>query len=288
MALLDYKKMRLIKMANATATKFDLLGTVTKSTDGKSPTILCTASSSEPDLGQDIMSRNALEQMRDSFPSMTIFLNHKYTVPEDVVGSVKSAKLVSRDGHDDLDLEITVDESNPRAASVLTQIRAGTRLGVSIGVLVESSHQVKDSAGNRYLQIDSVKVLEASIVGIPANRRSWVQSALKAASANFYSIPASATNANASPPEDASELELAKYAIRAYAAAFDVVEKQLEQRDEMITALLVECNKILDSPQGRKINPEVEAGLSAIGDRYGWLDENVKALMARGGATWER
>jgi len=169
-------------------TRFDVLLGVVKAVESadSAPRIICTASSDEIDLGVDRFTLSALNGMAAEFPGMTIFLNHKYAAPEDVFGVVAKAVVIDRGGHHDLDLEILVDVNNDRAMVVYRQIQSGVRLGVSVGVLVEDaefSDQKID--GKKVLNIKSVKTLEASIVGIPANRRSWVQGALKAASAYF-------------------------------------------------------------------------------------------------------
>lgn len=149
--------------------------------DGKR-SITVTASSDEIDLGSDRFTLSALKQMEVAFPGLTIFLNHRYSVPEDVFGSVAVASLVPRDGHTDLDLNIVVDEKNPRAIQTFEMIKDGRHLGVSVGVIVvDADFCDEEVAGKKVLELTSIIPLEASIVGIPANRRSWVQNALKAA-----------------------------------------------------------------------------------------------------------
>jgi len=148
------------------------------------PVLTVTASSDEIDLGSDRFTMSALSQMEKAFESLTIFLNHKYLVPEDVFGIVTRAALIDREGHTDLDLTIAVENKNARAITVYEMIRNGTHLGVSVGVLVLDADYADEQVMDRQvLEITSIVPLEASIVGIPANRRSWVQGALKAASA---------------------------------------------------------------------------------------------------------
>lgn len=158
--------------------------TVKDATGDEKPAVRVTASSTSIDLATDRFAKSALVQMAAQFPQMTIFLNHKYNVPEDVFGKVSSAELVERDGYTDLDLEVDVS-SNARAIETYAMIKDGTVLGVSIGVLVLDADYVEDekTKGAKILEITSVHTLEASVVGIPANRRSWVQGAIKAASA---------------------------------------------------------------------------------------------------------
>ncbi len=138
-----------------------------------------TASSTIKDLSGDEMELSALQRMAATAQqNMTIFLNHKYQVPEDVLGSVEKAEIHTRDaGMFDLDFDIRVDESNERAVKTWNQIMNGTKLGCSIGAKIpEGGYEVTKDG----LKIKDVYLLEASIVGIPANPRSFVQYATKA------------------------------------------------------------------------------------------------------------
>jgi hypothetical protein len=79
----------------------------------------------------------------------------------------------------DLDFDIRLNESNPRALQTYEAIKSGVKLGTSIGAIVR--HAEKKKGGG--LRIDDLELLEASIVGIPANPRSWVQYAVKSINA---------------------------------------------------------------------------------------------------------
>lgn len=137
-----------------------------------------TASSTILDLGGDEMELSALQAMaKTAQQNMTIFLNHKYQVPEDVLGSVELAEIANRSEVWDLDFDVRVEESNPRAVSTWMQIQNGTKLGCSIGARIPEGGYEKTDTG---LKIKDVQLLEASIVGIPANPRSFVQHAFKA------------------------------------------------------------------------------------------------------------
>ncbi len=120
--------------------------------------------------------------------NMTIFLNHKYAVPEDVFGSTVDTRTVSRSANAegkavwDFDLDMVVNEANPRAVNTYAALKdQGVKLGVSIGAMI-SEWEFKDKEKGFFggMTIKKVDLLEASIVGIPANPRSWVQNAVKA------------------------------------------------------------------------------------------------------------
>lgn len=143
------------------------------------------ASSTTRDLHGDTMEQSALEDMeRAANNNLTIFLNHSYDVPEDVAGSVERASMRLR-GADhvgnpnyDLDFDILVNDANPRAVKAFEAIERGTKLGLSIGALVPDGGAVRDKKSGTYL-IQHVDLLETSLVGIPANPRSWVEYAAK-------------------------------------------------------------------------------------------------------------
>lgn len=150
----------------------------------------CTASSSVEDLHGDTMTddcvRDMAKQAKDK--GMTIFLNHRYAVPEDVMGKTIDTKTVSRvTGEDgkaiyDFDLDLEVNQTNPRAMNTYAAIKdAGVKLGVSIGANIEEWEFKSEKDGWwGGLLIKKVNLLEASVVGIPANPRSWVQNAVHA------------------------------------------------------------------------------------------------------------
>lgn len=147
----------------------------------------CTASSTiKDDQGHEIVEAAIDKMARTAHESgMTIFLNHSYEVPEDVFGTVTAATSIARaagmDLFKDLDFEVLVNESNPRASQTADAIEGGAKLGVSIGALVREYEPLNNkrgfSDGGRILDLD---LKEASIVGLPANPRSWVHYATKA------------------------------------------------------------------------------------------------------------
>jgi HK97 family phage prohead protease len=160
--------------------KFAILSGLLKAYEGEDQTkrLKTTASSTVKDRVGDQMLLPAINKMAATAKdNMTIFLNHRYNVPEDVLGSVTDVEI-RQAGMDlyDLDFDIRIDESNPRAVKTWQSIKSGTKLGTSIGAIVNHWSENKDGGWD----IDDVELLEASIVGIPANPRSWVQNAVKA------------------------------------------------------------------------------------------------------------
>lgn len=157
-------------------TKFTIFSGMLKASDGEHghKKIKTVASSTVVDKAGHEITKKAIDQMAASAIGMTIFLNHEYRVPEDVFGVVTDTKAVERGEVWDLDFDIDVEMDNPRAVATTKSIERGVKLGTSIGCLVKDAW--KESG---HLIIDDVELLEASIVGIPSNPRTWVQYAIK-------------------------------------------------------------------------------------------------------------
>ena len=161
--------------------------------------IRCIASSSVKDLHGDVMTASCVRSMARQAEGLTIFRNHQYRVPEDVFGRVEKArtKKVSaaeavRNGWieeaaatsgDDvvlLQLDIAVS-AGAEIDATMAHIENGVTLGVSIGANI-TDYEEAESDGSSWwppLIINDVDLLEASIVGIPANPLSWVEGATK-------------------------------------------------------------------------------------------------------------
>lgn len=142
--------------------------------------VIATASSTSTDLDSDRFTDAALEDMARGFSGLTIFLNHSYKLPLDIFGQVVRCALVQRD-YLDLDLAIRVTNHNPAADQVYGMIRDGFQLGVSVGVLVIDFEKMEgeEHLGRTVVALKRAYPLEASVVGIPSNRRGWVQQAIK-------------------------------------------------------------------------------------------------------------
>jgi len=140
------------------------------------------ASSTVKDRHGDTMNASALVDMeRSANNNLTIFLNHEYKVPEDVAGHVERAFVRSHpqdpDIHD-LSLDIVINDKNERAVKAWEAIDGGTQLGLSIGAMIPDGGAERDRKTGSY-SINHVDLLETSLVGVPANPRSWVEYAVK-------------------------------------------------------------------------------------------------------------
>jgi len=141
-------------------------------------------SSTERDLEGDTMSIHALNDMTKAPKNLTVWLNHDYTLPDSIFGSiVGTPRIVHQDGIADLHLSVDVEMDNPSAARVKQYIDNGRRLGCSIGCMVTKFEVPEDEQDSQWYQnpiiIHGVRVVEYSVVGVPANQRSWVENAIR-------------------------------------------------------------------------------------------------------------
>lgn len=151
-----------------------------------------TASSTIKDLHGDLMTEDCVRDMAlqarngPTGKGLTIFLNHKYNVPEDVAGKVSASQVLNRDNDEaglpiwDMDYEIALATGSARLDQTWNLIHNDEiTLGISIGAyILEYDFVDKEEGFWGGLIINRVLLVETSIVGIPANQRSWVQNSV--------------------------------------------------------------------------------------------------------------
>jgi HK97 family phage prohead protease len=148
-----------------------------------------TASSTAKDLYGDVFAASAQQEMVEKLRGlpmtdgrlMTSWLNHSYKIPEDTLGVIETASLVTRseNGVDfiDLDIEVRVTETNPRAQAAYDQISDGITHGWSVGLIFLEIDWATDDPDDWGFLVSSVDLLEISLVGMPANQRAWCRTA---------------------------------------------------------------------------------------------------------------
>lgn len=192
--------------------------TASRSDDGRR-VLHGVMSSTIKDLHGDVMTLSALQDMERSARGKTFFLNHSYTVPEDVGGTIVDAAIKMWPDGTGADVPITVEvnEVNPRAVQAHESIENGAGLGISIGAVIPDGGAKRDKKSGGYV-IEHVELLEASLVGIPANPRSWVE-----------------------------------YAVKSLKGVDDMVSEQVIEEEETYTVLSIETDDVLEET----IEPEV-------------------------------
>ena len=137
-------------------------------------------SSTVIDLQGDRMMPSVLEDMANCDAGLTIFRNHSYNSPEDVVGILTSRPEIQMSGGI-ADLWITFDVLPVRqeAIEIYNMVMKGLRQGISVGLQVSEYHFEDGPGGTQVCCIDHAQyTAEWSTVGIPANQRSWVEHAI--------------------------------------------------------------------------------------------------------------
>lgn len=145
------------------------------------PIVRMVGSSTEMDLHKDTMVASALQDMAAAPVGLLIWLNHDYSVPDSLFGSlVDHPSIIHKGGFSDLHLAVEVELENPAAAKTYRYIQKKRRLGCSVGCSVEDYEIIKDGKDDTPLvHITHVRPVEWSVVGVPANQRSWVENAVR-------------------------------------------------------------------------------------------------------------
>lgn len=160
------------------------------------PIVSMVGSSTIRDLKGDVMLESALADMSRVQPGLLIWMNHSYDLPDDLFGSLtKSPHMSYEAGIADLHITSDVERSNPAAARTYSYIEKGRKLGCSIGCRVDKAaidEELYERTGEVALLIESVTTIEWSVVGVPCNQRSWVESAIKGYGLRTLSNPGTA------------------------------------------------------------------------------------------------
>ena len=128
-------------------------------------------SSDQEDLVGDVMTLEALKEMVASAPGTIMLRDHNRST-ESVFGWIQEAQLIKESGMNLIVFKAEVDEEDKANIRIWKSISKGYKLGASVTVVILS----KDKNPNRPpkgLIIESVKLLEVSIVTIPCNQQSW-------------------------------------------------------------------------------------------------------------------
>ncbi len=151
------------------------LSAIKRAGDGTKPMVRLIASSDSIDLEGDAFTVSALKDMRRDMIGHAAFIQHKYD-PLDIFGMITDATVTADGGKHLLRMDVDVATENEKARNVYALIKSGVKLGASVGVIVLSG--APDKQNPRQYNIDHVKGLETSIVGLPANwTDAWVESA---------------------------------------------------------------------------------------------------------------
>jgi starvation-inducible DNA-binding protein len=235
------------------------------------------------------MTMNALKSMEETAKqNLTVFLNHNYEVPQDLFGSVQDARIVKRWDQEtgqevydlDIDIRVVSEDENPLAMKTYRAIKRGVKLGLSIGARVAKVQKAKDAMGEDTYIIDEVSLLESSVVGIPANQRSYLQNALKSLRGGVErreetEIVEKAVEIEGQPAADKSPLigslynilaETTAFYLKAHGAHWNVVGDDFPTYHELFEEIYVDVHSSLDpiAENLRKLNSPAPAELKDL------------------------
>lgn len=147
------------------------------------------ASSTVEDRHGDRILSSAQVEMLDAARKLTMWLNHSYVVPEDILGTCQDSELSTEGEIIDLDIKLEVYKDNPRAMASWEAVNKGIKLGFSIGGRVlDFDWRDEDDVWNWSMDIKSIDLYEISLVGIPANPRAYVEDMAKSIRAARKSV----------------------------------------------------------------------------------------------------
>lgn len=132
------------------------------------------ASTLAVDRDSEKMSEKALRDMQEEIITngVNLFGNHEHNW-ENTLGLVKDAKIEQNQ----LKIGVQLDnpETNDKVMKLVSKLKRGIRLGLSVGGVVTSEKMEYNKELNRKVKvIDGVKLLEISVVGIPSNTDSFI------------------------------------------------------------------------------------------------------------------
>lgn len=225
--------------------------TASVSADGKQMRLSGTASSNVKDLhGDEITESGLLDMETAANNNLTIFGNHKYEVPEDVFGSVEAAVLAravattkTGDPVHDLRMSIIINEENDRAVKTWKAIRKGTKLGLSIGAMIPEGGAKIDKKSKRLI-IEHLDLLETSIVAIPANPRSWVDSARK----SYFETPQVEADVEDATPLNYTYTQSVGDVSQTWTVSSDTTIDVINTDDDEVVVPTPESDVVLDAP----------------------------------------
>jgi hypothetical protein len=204
--------------------------------------------------------------------------------------------------------KIRVDRTNERAVKSWKSMNGGTKLGMSIGAQIPEGGAVRNKKTGTLL-IAHVNLLETSIVGIPANPRSWMDAVAKAYKAGpkvfalgaieveetevapetIVQLDATEASSDPSPETNAPSQDLVESAPEndgaaatpdVIAAATDVLERTADSPvdEDQARALLVEAHNSLATVTNQLV--ETDAALAAAEKRAETADAEREAMKA--------
>jgi len=138
------------------------------------------ASSTVVDRMGDTLDATCQASMLEQSRGMTQFLDHVYDLPESILGTcVESSLAMATDPKQgdciDLNIVIRIASDNERAVKCWRHVQNGVKLGLSIGGIFLDVDLRDEDDWMSGLIVHAIELLEISLVGVPANPRTYTK-----------------------------------------------------------------------------------------------------------------
>jgi len=135
------------------------------------------ASDDKIDRHGERFSKNALARMAETAKAnLTLFGDHFHSW-ENTLGRVVEA-AINPQGQFEVVFQLEGEEAQPKIRQLWAKLKGKTKLALSVGGRILKTF-IEDAGGRQVRVLDDIELLEVSIVGIPANPRTWVEAIVK-------------------------------------------------------------------------------------------------------------
>lgn len=155
------------------------------------PIIEGFGSSNVVDTDNDTFHEEALKSLCLASAGMNTWTNHSFDLPYDLMGSLQESPTYKyaapgsytgaikpdKDNWAGVWIKSDVELENPQAALLYKFLKKGRRLGWSVGCQYIKYRRKNDARGAvKGFDVYEVRPIEWSVVGVPANQCSWIES----------------------------------------------------------------------------------------------------------------
>ncbi len=135
------------------------------------------ASDDKIDRHGERFSKNALARMAETAKAnLTLFGDHFHSWENTLGRAVEAA--VNPQGQFEVVFQLENEEAQPKIRQLWAKLMGKTKLALSVGGRILKTF-IEDAGGQQVRVLDDIELLEVSIVGIPANPRTWVEAIVK-------------------------------------------------------------------------------------------------------------
>ena len=192
--------------------------------------------------GERFSTRAVQRMVETAKQNLTLFGDHNHSW-ENTLGHIADAKF--NDGAFEVVCQLESEEAQPKVKQLWAKLKSKTRLAFSIGgrVLKVIAEEVN---GQTVRVLDDLELLEISVVGIPANPRTWLEAIVKSMDGAECAVTELEGSGKAEPEEELMSEKERKELEAAHTAA---VEKLRSEHETALAALRAEHDKATKDAQ---------------------------------------